>query len=258
MERLIKVDHTDNTTTITMNRPEKRNALSMDHIAQLTEAFHEASHSQATGIILAANGPVFSSGHDFSEMAGKDITYMHTLLSRCAELMLLIGSVPQVVIARVHGLATAAGAQLVASCDLAVASDQAGFAAPGGKGGWFCYTPMVALSRSIGRKQAFEMAFTGDTIDAHTALTWGLVNRVVPPQDLESATDDLLGRATRGSAQSKAAGKRVLGRQLDLEITDAYALAIEAMAGASQTADAREGMDAFLAKRTPKFGPRPQ
>ncbi len=257
MERLINVEHKDATTVITMNRPQKRNALSMDHIGQLTEAFHDVSQSQATGIILAANGPVFSSGHDFSEMNGKDIVFMHDLLSRCAELMLLIGSVPQVVIASVQGLATAAGAQLVASCDLAVASDQAGFAAPGGKGGWFCYTPMVALSRAIGRKQAFEMAFTGDTIDAHTALSWGLVNRVVPAGELESATEKLLARATRGSATSKAAGKRILGRQLDLEIQDAYALAIEAMAGASQTPDAREGMDAFVTKRTPKFGQTP-
>ena len=245
-------DHGD-FKVITMNRPEKRNALSLAHMTELISCFREASESDAIGIVLAGNGPVFSAGHDFSEMAGQDYAYMLRLLETCTELMLTIGSVRQPVIARVHALATAAGAQLVASCDLAVASTNSGFAAPGGKAGWFCHTPMVALGRAIGRKRAVEMAFTGDVIDASTALDWGLVNRVVPPESLESATFELLSRATRGSHYSKELGKRTLYRQLDLPIGQAYSVAMVAMAGASQTMDAKEGMNAFLEKRQPKW-----
>ena len=167
--------------------------------------------------------------------------------------MELIGEVPQVVIAKVHALATAAGCQLVASCDLAVAADTAGFAAPGGKGGWFCHTPMVAIARNVGRKRAMEIALTGDVIDAATALDWGLVNRVVPAEDLDAATDELLARATRGSAESKALGKQALRHQLGLSEHDAYAYAVEVMASASQIPDAREGVAAFLEKRPPRW-----
>jgi len=236
-------------TIITMNRPEKRNALSLAHMSELLRAFQDAGESDARGLILAANGPVFSAGHDFSEMAGQDYAYMIRLLETCTKLMLTLSELPQPVVARVHGLATAAGAQLVASCDLAVAASTAGFAAPGGKGGWFCHTPMVALARAVGRKRAVEMALTGDVIDASTALDWGLVNQVVEPEDLDKATLALLERATRGSAYSKALGKRILYRQMDLPVRDAYAVAIPAMAGASQTLDGQEGMRSFLEKR---------
>ncbi|WP_298346307.1 enoyl-CoA hydratase-related protein [Ferrimicrobium sp.] len=238
---------------ITMNRPSKRNALSLAHMEELTEAFEEAQASDVRGVVLAGNGPVFSAGHDFSEMAGQDYAYMHRLLEACTRLMLTIIGTPQPVVARVHGLATAAGAQLVATCDLAVASSNAGFAAPGGKGGWFCHTPMVAIGHTIGRKRATEMALTGDTIDAPTALSWGLINRVVEPDELDQATFDLLDRASRGSRYSKALGKSTLYRQLDLPVVDAYSVAIAAMAGASQTHDAQEGMTAFLEKRPPKW-----
>jgi enoyl-CoA hydratase/carnithine racemase len=165
--------------------------------------------------------------------------------------MQTIQAVPQVVIARVHALATAAGCQLVASCDLAVAAESAGFAAPGGKGGWFCHTPMVAIARNVGRKRAMELALTGDVIDAGTALDWGLVNRVVPDAELDAAVADLLGRATRGSRASKAWGKHTLYAQLDRPERDAYALAVEVMAAASQTPGAQEGTTAFLEKRAP-------
>jgi enoyl-CoA hydratase/carnithine racemase len=173
------------------------------------------------------------------------------LLKLCTELMRTMQSIPQVVIARVHGLATAAGCQLVASCDLAVAAESAGFALPGGKGGWFCHTPAVPVARSIGRKRLMEMALTGDVVDARTALDWGMVNRVVPDDDLDAAVTDLLARATKGSRASKAIGKQTLYAQLDRPESDAYALALEVMASASQLPGAKEGMAAFLEKRKP-------
>src|SRR5690242_16204235 len=166
--------------TITMNRPQRRNALSQDHMRELIRAFSEVGDSDALGIVLAGNGPVFSAGHDFADVVEADLSGVRALLVICTELMTLMQQVPQPVVARVHGLATAAGCQLVASADLAVASEDAGFAAPGGKGGWFCHTPMVAIARNIGRKRAAELALSGDVIDARTALDWGLVNRVVP------------------------------------------------------------------------------
>lgn len=239
--------------TITMNRPERRNALSLEHMRELTAAFTEAGASDARGVILAGRGPVFSAGHDFADMAGADLVSMRQLLWACTELMETMQRIPQPVIAKVHALATAAGCQLVATADLAVAAEGAGFATPGGKGGWFCHTPMVAIGRAVGRKQAFQMALTGDTIDAGTALRWGLVNRVVPAGELESATLDLLERATRGSAMSKALGKHTLYQQLGMDQQQAYAYAVEVMAAASQTADGQEGMASFLAKRPPKW-----
>jgi len=240
-------------TTITMNRPQRRNALSAAHLHELTTAFTEAGESDAGGIILAGNGPVFSAGHDFADMAGADLPYMRALLSTCTDLMTLIQQVPQPVVARVHGLATAAGCQLVATADLAVASENAGFAAPGGKGGWFCHTPMVAIARNVGRKRAAELAMSGDVIDARTALDWGLVNRVVPADQLDSAVQDLLDRVTRGSADSKGIGKQALYAQIDLDQPKAYAYALEVMAATSQLPDAQEGMRAFLEKRKPNW-----
>ncbi len=251
--RYLEIDKGQDRAYITMNRPEKRNALSLGHMKELIAAFTEIGDSEVAGVILKANGPVFSAGHDFSDMAGQDLTYMRKLLRTCTELMILVGEIPQVVVAQVHALATAAGAQLVASCDLAVASSTAGFAAPGGKGGWFCHTPMVAISHSIGRKRAVEMALTGDVISAATAVDWGLINYAVEPDQLETATEDLLTKATRGSKYSKSFGKEVLYRQMDLPVKQAYELAVEAMAAASQTHDAQEGMSAFLEKRAPKW-----
>jgi enoyl-CoA hydratase/carnithine racemase len=244
---------------ITMDLPKKRNALSLEHMTELLEAFRQVGASDATGVVLAANGPVFSAGHDFADMAGADLATMRKLLHRCTELMTTIQSIPQPVIARVHALATAAGCQLVATCDLAIAAESAHFAVPGGKGGWFCTTPMVAVGRNVGRKRALELAMTGDPIDAATAAEWGLINRAVPDDDLDEAVDDLLQRATRGSTESKAIGKQAFYAQIDLDQPKAYAYAMEVMAAASQIPDAREGVDAFLAKRSPQFGepPRP-
>ncbi len=237
------------TATITMNRPARRNALSAEHLAELLNAFRAVGESDATGIVLAGAGPVFSAGHDFADVAARDLLGVRELLTLCTEVMRTIEDVPQVVVARVHGLATAAGAQLVASCDLAVAAQSAGFALPGGKGGWFCHTPAVPVARAIGRKRLLEMALTGDVIGAATAQQWGLINYVVPDDQLDDAVMALLARATRGSRASKALGKRTLYAQLDRPEADAYAIAVEVMAAASQLPGAREGMAAFLEKR---------
>jgi len=247
----ILVKRDDDTVRITMNRPAVRNALSAGHLDELRAALRAAGESDATGVVLAGHGPVFSAGHDFADVAARDLAGARDLLRLCTDLTRVIQSIPQVVIARVHGLATAAGCQLVASCDLAVAAESAGFALPGGKGGWFCHTPAVPVARMIGRKRLMEMALTGDVVDARIAADWGLVNRVVPDDALDAAVDELLARATRGSRLSKALGKQTLYAQLDRPEADAYAIALEVMAAASQTAAAREGMMSFLEKRPP-------
>jgi enoyl-CoA hydratase/carnithine racemase len=249
----ILVERSGDFATITMNRPHKRNSLSLDHMRELIQAFSEVGDSDALGIVLAGNGPVFSAGHDFADVVDADLSGVRALLVTCTDLMTLMQQVPQPVVARVHGLATAAGCQLVASADLAVASEEAGFAAPGGKGGWFCHTPMVAVARNVGRKRAAELALSGDVIDARTALDWGLVNQVVPAARLDSAVQDMLERVTRGSAESKGIGKQALYAQIDLDQAKAYAYAIEVMAATSQLPDAREGMHAFLEKRKPQW-----
>ena len=252
----ILVERSGDFATVTMNRPRRRNALSQDHMRELIRAFSELGDSDALGIVLAGNGPVFCAGHDLAEVVDDDLSGVRSLLATCTELMTLIQQVPQPVVARVHGLATAAGCQLVASADLAVASEDAGFAAPGGKGGWFCHTPMVAIARNVGRKRAAEMALSGDVIGAPTALDWGLVNQVVPAARLDSAVQDLLERVTRGSAESKGIGKQALYAQIDLDQAKAYAYAVEVMAATSQLPDAREGMRAFLEKRKPQWRQR--
>lgn len=238
---------------ITLQQPERRNALSLETMTELIEAFRTIGASRARGVVLAAEGPVFSAGHDFRDMVGRDLAGMRELIGRCNELMQLVQAIPQPVVARVQGLATAAGCQLVAACDLAVASEEAAFATPGGRGGWFCTTPMVAVSRAIGRKRALEMLFSGRPIDARTAAEWGLVNRVVPPEALDRETYALLRDVTRGSALSKGIGKQAFYAQIDMDQPKAYAYALEVMAASSLTDDARENIQAFLEKRRPVF-----
>ena len=236
-------------TTVTLNRPDKRNALSLPLMLELTEALQAVGRSTARGVILAANGPVFSAGHNFGDMAGASLAQARELFAVCTRMMDTLQALPQPVIARVHALATAAGCQLVATCDLAIAADTAGFAIPGGKAGLFCHTPLVAVARNIGRKRALEMAMTGDVIDAATAADWGLINRAVPPDQLDAVTFDLISRATRGSTESKAMGKQGYYRQMELAQPQAYALASEIMAAGALTADGQEGIAAFLEKR---------
>ncbi|WP_338596815.1 enoyl-CoA hydratase-related protein [Saccharopolyspora sp. SCSIO 74807] len=241
------------TVRITMNRPARRNSLTGDHLRELVEAFEAAGRSGASGIVLAGNGKAFSAGHDFGDVAERDLAEVRELLQLCQRLMRTVQEVPQVVIARVHAIATAAGCQLVASCDLAVAAASAAFALPGGNGGWFCHTPAVPVARSVGRKRLMELALTGDPIDAVTAAEWGLVNYAVPDERLDAAVDDLLARATRGSSFSKGIGKQTLYAQLDRPETDAYAIATEVMTATSQSPPAREGMASFLEKRAPEW-----
>ena len=204
-------------------------------------------------MILAAAGPVFSAGHNFGDLAGASLDEAVHVFEVCTEMMLAVQEIPQPVCAKVHALATAAGCQLVASCDLAVAAESASFAIPGGKGGLFCHTPLVAVARNVGRKRALELALTGDPISAATAADWGLINRAVPDDQLDGAVDDLLRRATRGSASSKGLGKQTFYRQVDLAQADAYRLAVEVMATAAVGPAAQEGIAAFLAKRPADF-----
>lgn len=251
----ITLEYKGDFATITMNYPQRRNALSLKHMLELTDAFRNVGASDVRGVILAANGPVFSAGHDFADMVDQDLVAMRKILHVCTTLMDTIQEIPQPVLARVQGLATAAGCQLVATCDLAVASTAAAFATPGGKGGWFCTTPMVAVSRAIGRKRALEMLLTGDPIDTQTAADWGLVNRVVSPERLEEEAQRLLAAATRGSLISKGVGKHSYYAQIDLPQPQAYSYAQEVMASMSQIPDAQEGMQAFIEKRKPHFHP---
>ena len=238
------------TAVITLNRPERRNALSLDLMLELIERLNiVASTPPLRAVILAAEGPVFSSGHDLSEMTGRSINEYRRIFDVCTQLMTKIQSIPQPVIAQVQGVATAAGCQLVASCDLAVASSDATFATPGVKIGLFCSTPMVAVSRSVGRKRAMEMLLTGATIDAVTAADWGLVNRVVPPASLASETRKLACQIAEASPFTVALGKQAYYSQIDLDQGQAYNYTKEVMSMNAMAADAQEGMTAFLKKR---------
>lgn len=254
--RFVDVRREGEVTTITLDRPEKRNALALDVMREVTDAFVEVGATDTLAVVLAANGPVFSAGHNFGDMRGASLVDARDLFEVCTVMMDTVQQIPQPVIARVHALATAAGCQLVATCDLAIAAESAAFALPGGKGGLFCHTPLVAVARNIGRKRALELALTGDPIDAVTAAEWGLVNRVVPDDELDDAVADLARRVSRGSAMSKALGKRGFYAQIDLDQPKAYAYALELMASAAMTDDAQEGIAAFLEKRRPEFTQR--
>jgi enoyl-CoA hydratase/carnithine racemase len=252
------IERDGDTVTIWMNKPERRNVLTREHLGELIRAFSETGDSDATGVILAAKGRLFSAGHDFAEMADQDLQRVRYLFGVCTKMMNTIQAIPQPVVARVHALATGAGCQLVATADLAVAAEEASFCTPGGKGGLFCTTPLVAVGRSIGRKRALEMGMSGDPIDARTAEVWGLVNRVVPMAELDEATAHLLGRATRGSVVSKGIGKQAFYTQIGLDQPQAYAHAIEVMSAASQIPDAQEGIAAFIEKRPANWGGSPR
>ncbi|HEX4903072.1 MAG TPA: enoyl-CoA hydratase-related protein [Acidimicrobiales bacterium] len=239
--------------TVTLTAPERRNPLSLATLRELGAAFDDAAATDALAVVLASTGTVWSTGHDLKEMSTLDEDGLRTLFTECTRVMRRIETMPQPVIAKVHALATAAGCQLVASCDLAVAASSARFAAPGGKGGLFCHTPMVAIARNVGRKRAMELALSGDEIDAATAADWGLVNRVVPDDELDAAVADLVARVTRGSRSSKAVGKQTLHAQIDLPLEQAYELAIGVMASGAATGDGAEGIAAFAEKRPPRW-----
>jgi enoyl-CoA hydratase/carnithine racemase len=240
---------------ITLNRPQRRNALSLELMIELIRALDEtAANPDARAVILAAAGKVFSSGHDLNEMVGRTVTDYRRIFDVCSELMQKIQSIPQPVIAQVQGVATAAGCQLVATCDLAVASQEAQFATPGVKIGLFCTTPAVALTRAVGRKRAMEMLLTGRMVDAQTAVEWGLVNRVVPASNLESATRTLARQIAEASSLTVSIGKQAFYAQIDLDQPKAYAYAKEVMSMNALAGDAQEGMSAFLEKRAACWG----
>lgn len=237
---------------ITLNRPNRRNALSLGLMLELIDCLEQIGKDRSVrAVILAAAGKVFSSGHDLSEMAGRDLNEYRHLFDVCSKLMEKIQSIPQPVIAQVHGVATAAGCQLVATCDLAIATDQAAFATPGVKIGLFCTTPMVALSRAIGRKRALQMLLTGEVIDAVTAADWGLINMVVPEAELAEATRKMAMRIAEASSFTVGLGKEAFYTQIDLDQPKAYAYAKEVMSMNAMAIDAQEGISAFIGKRQP-------
>jgi enoyl-CoA hydratase/carnithine racemase len=239
---------------ITLNRPDKRNALSLELMQDLIASLRRVSANPGVRVIvLEAAGPAFSAGHDLSEMIGRDVPFFQRLFDVCTELMETIHHLPQPVIAKVHGMATAAGCQLVAACDLAVAADSARFATPGVKIGLFCSTPMVALSRAVGRKRALDMLLTGRPIDAATALDWGLVNRVVPAEELQEEVAIIVDAIARSSPLTVAIGKEAFYAQIELDEHRAYDLTKAVMAMNARADDAQEGMGAFLEKRPPAW-----
>jgi len=239
---------------IALARPDKRNALSLEMMGEIIAALRDLGERAETRvIILSGDGPVFSAGHDLKEMVGHDADACDRIFDRCTEMVQTVQQIPQPVVAQVHALATAAGCQLVASCDLAVASEAARFATPGVKIGLFCTTPMVALTRAIGRKRAMEMLLTGMTIDAVTAMEWGLVNKVVPAAQLEEATHALAQQIVEASPYTVAVGKQAFYAQIDLEQPRAYAYARGIMTRNAIAGDAQEGMSAFLEKRKPEW-----
>jgi enoyl-CoA hydratase/carnithine racemase len=244
----------DGIAVVTLDRADKRNALSLEVMRELIAAFDAIGAERSLKVvILRGIGPAFSSGHDLREMLERSAEEYRTVFDTCVQLMETVQSIPQPVIAEVAGIATAAGCQLVATCDLAVASSAARFATPGVKIGLFCTTPMVALTRAIGRKRAMEMLLTGEPIDAETAADWGLINRVVAPSELESTTRALAGRIASAAGYVIGLGKAAFYAQIDLDQRAAYAYAKEVMSTNALADDAQEGMGAFVSKRPPTW-----
>jgi enoyl-CoA hydratase/carnithine racemase len=240
---------------LVLNRPERRNALSLEVMVEMLRALDTVADDEATRVlVIEGRGPSFSAGHDLTEMTEhREADFYEELFSTCVRLMTRIHELPQPVIAKVHGVATAAGCQLVAACDLAVASETARFATPGINIGLFCSTPMVPVARSIGRKRALEMLLTGEMVDAHTACEWGLVNRVVAADQLDAEVEGLARRIAAASPYVVALGKRAFYAQDQLPEDAAYDIAGPAMVGNAQADDAHEGMRAFLEKRAPQW-----
>ncbi|MCA1005628.1 enoyl-CoA hydratase [Rhodococcus hoagii] len=249
--------HVDGATGIArlvLNRPEQRNPLSTSMMRSVTATLRKLGDDESVRVVvLSATGPVFSAGHDLSEMVGRSLEDEQEIFEVCTEMMDAVQAIPQPVIAAVQGPAIAAGCQLAASCDLVVAASTAVFGTPGVRIGLFCSTPMVALSRAVGRKRAMQMLLTGETIDANTAAEWGLVNIVAAPDQLDVRVNELATRIVESSPLTLAIGKQAFYRQIDLPQDEAYELMSQTMADNAVTCDAQEGMSAFLAKRKPKW-----
>jgi len=247
---------TDGVETITLNRPGARNALSLGMLEALSGALDRiAGQADVRVVVIAGAGPAFCAGHDLKEMraTGYEVGYTSRLFDECAKVMLAIVSLPKPVIAQVHGVATAAGCQLVASCDLAVAADDARFATPGVNIGLFCSTPMVALSRNVGRKAAMRMLLTGELVDAPTALAYGLLSEVVPAEALATHTARLASLIASKSPRTLKIGKQAFYRQAELPLAQAYEYAAQVMVANVATPDAQEGIAAFIDKRAPHW-----
>lgn len=245
---------TDGICVLTLNRPDRFNALSRELLAALNEAMERVSiDANIRVVILAANGKAFCAGHDLKQMRASSQADVTSLFQTCSDFMLKLTHLPQPVIAEVNGMATAAGCQLVAQCDLAVTADHAKFAVSGINLGLFCSTPAVPLSRAIARKRAAEMLFTGDFIDAATALDWGLVNRVVPADQLRATTLAMAEKLKAKPRESLAIGKALFYRQLDVGLEAAYADASNTIACNFMAPDAQEGVAAFIEKRPPNW-----
>ena len=250
----VRVEQDGAVATLTLDRPRRRNPLSVATMRAVTAALHDVSARPGVRVIvLTAEGPAFSAGHDLSEMVDRTLDEERLVFDVCTEMMQTLHAVAQPVIAGVQGMAVAAGCQLAAACDLVVAADTAVFGTPGVKIGLFCSTPMVAVTRAIGRKRAMQMLLTGETIDAATAADWGLVNIVVPPGELAARTRALALQVADASDVTLRIGKEAFYRQIELSEDDAYAAMSETMATNAMTCDAQEGMSAFLAKRTPTW-----
>ncbi len=250
----VTVDERGAAVVITLNRPEKRNALSLALMQELCGVLEAVeSSSEVRVVVLEGAGAAFSSGHDLSEMVGRELPFYQRLFDTCTVLMETIHRLPQPVIAKVRGFATAAGCQLVAASDLAVAADTAAFATPGVKIGLFCSTPMVPLSRAIGRKRALGMLLTGEPISAATAADWGLVNRVAPESELDQAVEELVAAIVKSSPLTVGIGKHAFYEQIELDEHRAYDLTKSVMTMNSMAADAQEGICAFLDKRPPEW-----
>jgi enoyl-CoA hydratase/carnithine racemase len=250
--RTVVVEDAGAGALVRLNRPERRNALSLELMQELVGVLRAlGERTDVRAVVIEGAGVAFSAGHDLSEMVQRDLSFYQRLFDTCTELMETIHKVRQPVIAKVHGIATAAGCQLVAACDLAVAADDARFATPGVKIGLFCSTPMVPLSRAVGRKRALEMLLTGAPISAQTALDWGLVNRVVPASELDTAVDAFVAAIARSSPLTVGIGKEAFYSQIELDEHRAYDLTKSVMAMNSMAADGQEGISAFLDKRPP-------
>ena len=253
MKTILEIRKTRGFREIILNNPGRRNALSLEMISELLSALAMLESMDSQGIIIGANGPVFSSGHDFSDMIDQDLDAIRNLMHACARLMQSLQSMPQPVLAKVQGPAIAAGCQLALSCDLVVASENAFFQTPGGGAGWFCFTPMVALTRSIGRKRAFEMLMSGEAVPAQIACDWGMINRVVSPEQLNDEALELMNKVTKGSPQMRALGKKAFYAQVEMPQTYAYQYTTDMMALSGITEDPQERMKAFVEKRLPVF-----
>ena len=254
-EELVLRSDQDGIATLTLNRPDQYNALSEEMITALQTRLDEiATDNNIRVVIIAANGRAFCAGHDLKQMRSHDDkAYFEQLFGDCGQLMTSITNLPQPIIARVHGVATAAGCQLVASCDLAIASEKARFAVSGINVGLFCATPSVALARNIGRKKALEMLLTGDFISAQQAEREGLINRAVPADELDQAVDQLAASICAKSSAAIHIGKKMFYKQLEMGIEEAYQLARDNMACNMQFEDCKEGIDAFMEKRKPAW-----